>query len=154
MSDADCPVTGDLNGDGIPDLLVPSAGTVVAYLGNGDGTFTLKSTTATPSGGYLVVADFNHDGKLDFADSSNQLALGNGDGTFQAPVAIVSDPPTEGYSWIAAGDVNNDGWIDLLFTNWNITRDLYVLLNNHRGGFGPVWIEPVRRAPLRTTRGR
>jgi hypothetical protein len=133
---AGCPIAGDLNGDGIPDLLFGSnsAGGVVAYLGNGDGTFTLASTIAV-SPGTLVFGDFNHDGKLDFADSSNQLALGNGDGTFQTPVTIVANPPAEGYSWIAAGDVNNDGWTDLLLTNWNITRLLYVLLNNQQGGF-------------------
>jgi hypothetical protein len=69
---AGCPIAGDLNGDGIPDLLfgANSAGGVVAYLGNGDGTFTLASTTAV-SPGVLVFGDFNHDGKLDFADSSN-----------------------------------------------------------------------------------
>jgi hypothetical protein len=136
LSGAGCPITGDLNGDGIPDLLVGanSAGGVVAYLGNGDGTFTLKSTTAVSSG-VLALGDFNHDGKLDFAVSSNQLALGNGDGTFQVPASIVSDPPSGGYSWIAAGDINNDGWTDLVLTNWNITRSLYVLLNNQNGGF-------------------
>jgi hypothetical protein len=86
VTNAACMVTGDLNGDGIPDLLVPVNGSpnaLLAYLGNGDGTFTLKSTTVTPSsGGYVVLADFNHDGKLDFATSGNLLALGNGDGTF------------------------------------------------------------------------
>ena len=44
---AACLVAGDLNGDGIADLLVPvntPSLAVNAYLGNGDGTFTLKST--------------------------------------------------------------------------------------------------------------
>ena len=53
LAGADCLVTGDINGDGKPDLLVPVSGTVVAYLGNGDGTFTLTSTVATPSGTLL-----------------------------------------------------------------------------------------------------
>jgi len=138
---AACVITGDLNGDGIPDLLVAMNGTpnaLVSYLGNGDGTFTLKSTTATPSaGGYVVLADFNHDGKLDFATSGNLIALGNGDGTFQTPVAIVSNPPSGGFSNIAVGDINNDGWPDLVLTNsGSLPNNLgSFLLNNHQGGF-------------------
>ena len=140
VTGAACIVTGDLNGDGIPDLLVAVNGSpnaLLAYLGNGDGTFTLKSTTATPSsGGYVALGDFNHDGKLDFATSGNLLALGNGDGTFQAPAAIVANPPSSGFSGIAVGDINNDGWPDLVLTNNGIPGyDVFVLLNNHEGGF-------------------
>ncbi|MGA2595365.1 MAG: VCBS repeat-containing protein [Bryobacteraceae bacterium] len=139
LANAGCLVTGDLNGDGIPDLLVPANGTVVVYLGNGDGTFTLKSTTATPSGGYLALVDFNHDGKLDFATSGNLLALGNGDGTFQTPTAFVSSPPSGGFSNIAVGDINNDGWPDVVLTNLDVPySNLYVLLNNQHGGFTQV----------------
>jgi hypothetical protein len=140
LAGAECLVTGDLNGDGIPDLLVPVNGTVVAYLGNGDGTFTLQSTTPTPSGGYLALGDFNHDGKLDFATSGNLLALGNGDGTFQAPTDIVADPPSGGFSGIAAGDINNDGWKDLVLTSdvFPVDAPMTVLLNNHKGGFTQV----------------
>jgi hypothetical protein len=143
LANAACMVTGDLNGDGNPDLLVAVNGApnaLLAYLGNGDGTFTLKSTTPTPSsGGYVVLADFNHDGKLDFATSGNLLALGNGDGTFQTPVPIMANAPPGAFSNIAAGDINNDGWPDLVLTNGVIpSTSLYVLLNNQHGGFNEV----------------
>jgi hypothetical protein len=139
LPDAGCLVTGDLNGDGIPDLLVPSNGTVVAYLGNGDGTFTQKSTTATPTGGFLALGDFNHDGNLDFATSGNLLALGNGDGTFQAPAQMIPDLAA---NYIAAGDLDGDGWTDLVLT---LTEDsyIYVLRNNRHGGFTKTAIHAV-----------
>jgi len=134
LANAGCLVTGDLNGDGIPDLLVPTGTSVVAYLGNGDGTFTLKSTTATPTGGYVVLADFNNDGTLDFATSGNLLALGNGDGTFQTPAPFIPSPPTQGFTFIAAGDLNGDGWPDVVLT-YPFNDYIYVLINNQQGGF-------------------
>jgi hypothetical protein len=139
LAGADCLVTGDINNDGIPDLLVPVNGTVVAYLGNGNGTFTLASTTSTPSGGFLVLGDFNHDGKLDFATSGNLIALGNGNGTFKTPTAIMPSPP-DAFSGIAVGDINNDGWPDLVLTSaiFPIDANVVVLLNNQKGGFTQV----------------
>src|ERR1035438_8252277 len=131
LPNAACLVTGDLNGDGIPDLLVPAqnappaaASTMYAYLGNGDGTFTQKSATALSTPGFIVLADFNGDGKLDFATSGNLLALGNGDGPFQTPAPFVPKvlPATQrdGFDEIAVGDLNGDGWPDLVLTDfWN-----------------------------------
>jgi FG-GAP-like repeat len=151
LAGAECQVTVDVNADGKLDLLVPVNGTVNTYLGNGDGTFTLKSTTPTPSGGYLVLGDFNHDGKVDFATSGNLMALGNGDGTFQNPTDIMASPP-DSFSGIAAGDINNDGWTDLVLTSSVFPNDANatVLLNNHQGGFtqvttafGPLTYDPI-----------
>jgi hypothetical protein len=140
LDGAGCLVTTDLNGDGRLDLLVPAQGSVYAYLGNGDGTFTLASPTPTPSGGYLAPGDFNHDGKVDFATSGNLIALGNGDGTFQSPTDIVANPPEYGFSGVAAGDINNDGWKDLVLTSaaFPVDAPVTVLLNNHKGGFTQV----------------
>ena len=156
VAGAACVITGDLNGDGIPDLLVAVNGSpnaLLSYLGNGDGTFTLKGTMPTPnSGGYVILADFNHDGKLDFATSGNLIGLGNGDGTFQTPAVIVASLPPGCCSNIAAGDINNDGWPDLVLTNGGIGSDNIgcLLLNNQKGGFtqlpwtfGPQLILPV-----------
>ncbi len=83
------------------------------------------------SGGYedfsVAVADVNGDGKPDLvvanycASSSNcsngtvSVLLGNGDGTFQAPVSYNSGGE-EAYS-VAVADVNGDGKPDLLVAN-------------------------------------
>jgi len=138
LSGPGCPITADVNGDGILDVLegANSLGGVGVFLGNGDGTFSQVSVIPFSPPTDMVVGDFNHDGKLDVATSSNQMALGNGDGTFQAPVPILASPPVQGFTWIAAGDFNNDGWTDLLATQPFIgTGALYVMLNNQQGGF-------------------
>jgi hypothetical protein len=57
----------------------------------------------------VAIEDFNGDGKLDVACGAGDfLLLGNGDGTFQAPLSLGFDG-TE----IAAGDFNGDGRPDL-----------------------------------------
>jgi hypothetical protein len=67
----------------------------------------------------FIVGDFNKDGKLDVAAGKTttggagaiQLFLGNGNGTFKAPIDSKSKPP---YGPRYAADFNNDGNLDLL----------------------------------------
>jgi hypothetical protein len=51
----------------------------------------------------------------------------------------VATPPTSGFVSIASGDINNDGWPDLVLTNVGLPyTDAFVLLNNQNGGFTQV----------------
>lgn len=115
----------DLNGDGIPDLIVrATAGTysnIYISLGNGDGTFsgTWNTITVYTSSGvsYIAVGDFNRDGILDIAGTNDSGAIiywGQGDGTFTAGPQL-SLPATP--SSIGTGDFNKDGILDLVTTS-------------------------------------
>lgn len=104
-------VVADVNNDGNPDLVTVDGGALVVYLGKGDGTFTRLAPNFTQS--VQVVADVNGDGKPDilwFNNGTNvNVALGNGDGTFQSPPLVSAMPG----SVFAVADFNNDGKLDL-----------------------------------------
>jgi hypothetical protein len=113
---------GDLNGDGILDLVAGQG----VLLGKGDGTFTPLGSVVGPGAvGYIpggavsiALADVNNDGKLDVVVANPtgvKVQLGNGDGTLQLPVAYNS-----GGAWpisVAVADVNGDGKPDLVVAN-------------------------------------
>jgi hypothetical protein len=126
--------TGDFNGDGIPDFVTPNyfeyGGSPTIFLGKGDGTFTAKqmSLTLTYFPTSVVVGDFNGDGVLDLAFSDLngvEIALGNGDGTFNETSASPIQVPNELYS-LQAGDFNHDGKLDL--AGWDTYFGQIVLL--------------------------
>jgi hypothetical protein len=111
---------GDFNHDGNLDLVVTDpqgAPSVLVFLGRGDGTFESPTSykTGTLFTNDVKAADFNGDGKLDFAVATDQgifFFAGNGDGTFKSPIVT---PTFLSVGFMSVGDFNGDGKPDLAF---------------------------------------
>jgi hypothetical protein len=143
--------TADLRGIGVLDLIVAEfdTATVGVLLGNGDGTFGYEQEYLLPQPpGALVINDFNHDGKLDIVSvmltlSSNTqqvqylaTLLGDGTGSFAAPLISMNPGFYSTADSIASGDVNNDGFPDVLITGPGLENS-QVYLNAGDGTFTP-----------------
>ncbi len=112
---------GDLNGDGILDLVFArDDAESYMWLGNGDGTFTSSTIGPSLSAGTRI-GDLDGDGDLDviiFRLSSERVLFNNGDATF------VSSNFGGGFSTHGAiGDLDNDGDLDVYVTNLSSSAD-------------------------------
>ena len=145
-------IAADFNGDGRLDLAGPGGTGVRVQLATGEGTFApAVSWPVASSAQDLAAGDFNGDGRVDLAVTINDpavglsLLLGNGDGTFQAPLNFPNgsgfDSPT-----IAAADLNNDGRLDVVIGHQvacftapcRVARGITVMLGDGAGGFQPA----------------
>jgi len=122
--------TGDVNGDGYPDVVVVSGARVGILLGNGDGTFQPVASFGT--GGRIARAvaavDVNGDGRLDLVIASAcpekecaagtfSVLLGNGDGTFQKGMRYALQG-NDAFG-LSVADVNHDGKPDVVVASAN-----------------------------------
>jgi len=157
---------GDVNGDGKLDVALASHDSygVMILLGDGKGNLVIAPTSPIvmkigqhPHTHGLTLIDMNRDSKLDLvtinnSDNDVSLALGNGLGNFVRASQSFPVGPSPYPS--AVGDVNNDGWPDIVATatatgparreQLRFSRALTLLLSDGKGSFTP------RELPLRT----
>jgi flagellin-like hook-associated protein FlgL len=136
---------GDLNGDGILDLIAAgssaSGGQLVVRLGNGNGTFGASASydSGLVSNNNVKTADVNSDGILDLIStvSTNRqvnVRFGNGNGTF---ASFTSYQYTgNALDEVALGDLNNDGILDMVTINYSRSGLIKIRIGDGRGGFG------------------
>jgi Bacterial Ig-like domain (group 3)/FG-GAP-like repeat/FG-GAP repeat len=140
----------DFNHDGIPDMVEANqgAGSLSVFLGVGDGTFATHTTIYIAATNPLLItaADLRHIGTQDVVVTNQTTAdvyvlLGNNDGTFQHPVLYATGATNStGATQVLAGDLNNDGVLDLAVADFGSSGDgalLSLLPGMGDGTFGP-----------------
>lgn len=143
-------VIGNFTGDAIVDIAVANSGdnTISVLPGNGDGTF--QTQIVTSAGGVagspinLATGNFDGDGNNDLAvtDSATgelKIFLGNGDGTFQAPLSYATGSTPQG---VIVGDFNGDNIQDVAVANIG-SSTVGIFIGNGDGTFQPQVTYPT-----------
>jgi hypothetical protein len=129
----------DVNGDGIPDLLVGNQfGDVLVLLGNGDGTFEpYQPSKRSNRHVALAIADLTADGKpaFIFADAGLDRVTVQ----YPQPGQTFEKDRSNGLlapGAVAVADLNGDGILDLVVANSG-ANNILVYPGLPGGGFGP-----------------
>lgn len=142
--------SADFDGDGNRDIAVSGHGEIGVLYGHGNGTFDPYRAYSAPGAGDAATrytADVNNDGRPDiFATDGRVLVFLNQGGrnfALPTPYSFGSNP-----AGVATGDLNGDGFRDLVIGNFadNDYR-IGVLLNRGDGTFGTATSYTVNSYP-------
>jgi hypothetical protein len=137
-------LAGDVNGDGYSDVIIGASGANKAYCyyGGSGGPATTASWSATGTGGYGVTVaaagDVNGDSYSDVivgTSTGNMAYAYYGSASGLATSASWSSPAGTsnfGYSVAAAGDVNGDGYTDVIIGAYG-SNNAYVYYGSGSG---------------------
>ncbi|MCO6455678.1 MAG: VCBS repeat-containing protein [Pirellulaceae bacterium] len=138
---------GDVNGDGLPDIVTIEAGlgsrdaALGTLLGRGDGTFEPRVISRFPvdanNNGTFRIADVNEDGNADVVLSGDGLIaeatilVGDGTGNF----TFLTDLPAGRLSVaLAVSDISGDGHLDIVTIGFEVGEGV-LLLGDGTGAF-------------------
>ncbi|HEU4334752.1 MAG TPA: FG-GAP-like repeat-containing protein, partial [Candidatus Eisenbacteria bacterium] len=123
---------GDMNRDGIPDVVTVAQDSIRVLHGTGTGTFT--AGPGVEIGGVIYdldLADLNRDGFLDIAVANQVIKIVyGGAGTLSAPITLAA-PITAGQT-LCVADFNRDGFPDIAT---NSSGNYYVLWGENAAPF-------------------
>jgi hypothetical protein len=133
---------GDFNNDGWLDIAAASDVNGVRVFRSNASLRSWTTFTVTTNGAYqaIAVGDLNNDGQLDIVAGANGGANNGvdvwlGDGAFTTWTAWPSPDTTNQFFDVALGDVNHDGWLDILAGGENIGPKVW--LSDGAGGWTP-----------------
>jgi hypothetical protein len=144
---------GDLNGDGLPDLVSCNSSlsdnSVTVLINSPTGNFFRHARIPVDSGPVSITCgDLNMDGNLDIVTANydgNTLTVLTNDG--HANFTISQTLPAGLFAHgIDAMDVDKDGFLDLVATSHE-ESNLRVYTNDHRGRFSSSFSMPVPGKP-------
>ena len=119
---------GDYNRDGYEDVFIANAGGPDLLLQNHGGLFTdvaAEAGVANNNDGISAAwGDYDNDGNLDLVVTGFSLAIklyrNTGNGTFEDKSSILpTRDPNQRITSVSWGDINRDGWLDMLLGNYD-----------------------------------
>lgn len=122
----------DVDGDGDPDLVIGAFGAFktggLGWLRNDGAAWEFVKIADRPGAIHVPVADFNGDGRPDFAalvaqEAESVTIYVNKGGSFEAKTVFEARNPLFGSSGLRLADLDKDGDTDMLFTNGDAMSD-------------------------------
>lgn len=130
--------TGDLNGDGVLDIVSGAS----VFIGNGDGSFYYTSNHSFGRVDEYAITDVDNDNDLDLLFSSGAIYLAPNDGFGNIDYGSYTGL---GGTNLRAQDFDGDGRVDLAFGSYD--SSIHVARGNGDGSFTEIGTYPLGASP-------